>query len=161
MADIRTEFHRLFTFCVKHGPKLPWPNRDIKKFLIWAWDMKHLFVVYDGEGNNRRICAAAIAWRTDHPENRFDSLINAETNQGDYLNVYMVIVHPEYRRKGCMLLLLAMTLEQYKGIKRIFWNSNRRNPDINRLRIIDTNTLGRELLKWDNLHVFNKKGVLK
>lgn len=148
MTDIKREFQRVFEFVVKHGVHNPnWTNQDTKRFLRWAWAEKHLLVVYDGVGEFRRVVAAAIVWRTDHPENRYVDFSHENTKVGDYLHVYQTIVHPEFRRKGCLLLLLAMAVNENPGVTRIFWNSHgRRNF---RLRLTDISTLGKELLKWD------------
>lgn len=148
MTDIRREFQRCFEFVVKHGVQNPaWTNSDMKRFLRWAWVKKHLLLVYDGEGDRRRIVAAAVAWRTDHPENRYDDFTDSNTNEGPYLHVYQAIVHPEFRKRGCLLLLLAMAIQEHRGVTRIFWNSHSRKR--NYLRIVDIDTLGKELLKWD------------
>lgn len=148
MADIHKEFQRVFEFFVKHGVQNPLlTNAQRKRFLRWAWDKRHLLVVYDGAGEHRRIAGAAIVWRTDHPENSYRDFSDEATNQGDYLHVYHAVVHPEYRRQGCLLLLLALAVQEHPGARKIFWNSHSRGRDF--LRITDIQTLGKELLKWD------------
>lgn len=148
MNDIRREFQRVFEFVVKHGvSNSAWTNADTKRFLRWAWANKHLLIVHDGEGDSRRIVAAAVCWQTDHPENRYRDFSFDNTARGEYLSVYQVIVHPEFRSRGCMLLLLAMACQEHPGVRKAFWNSHSRGR--NYLRIIDIQTLGKELLKWD------------
>lgn len=148
MRDIRQEFQRVFEFVVKHGVHNPsWTNATTKRFLRWAWDKRRLLVIYDGEGPARRIAAAAVVWRTDHPENRYDDYSDSNVMTGDYLSVYQVIVHPQYRRRGCLILLLTLAISENPGVTRIFWNSHGRNH--RHLRITDIATLGKELSKWD------------
>lgn len=148
VRDIHQEFQRVFEFVVKHGVRNPqWTNVTTKRFLRWAWDRKHLLIIYDGTGAARRIAAAAMVWRTDHPENRYEDFSDYNTSYGDYLHVYQVIVHPEYRRQGCLIMLLTLALSENPGITRIFWNSHGRMN--NHLRIVDIHTLGKELFKWD------------
>lgn len=153
MTDIKKEFQRVFEFVVKHGPKINWPNRSIKNFLIWAWDNKHLQILYDGQGDSKRIAAVAIVWQQDHPENVYENFENYDDKEGDYLSVYGVIVHPEYRHRGCLLMLLIMSLAEYPKVKKVFWNTHARGKT--GLRITDITTLGRELLKGAN-HVIRK-----
>ncbi len=158
MMDIRREFQRTFEFVVKHGVHNPsWDNATLKRFLRWSWENHHLLVVYDGTGAARRIAAAAIVWRTDHPENRYDDWSSEHTRIGDYLHVYQAIVHPEYRRKGCLILLLTLALSENPGVTRVFWNSHSRTKDY--LRITDIMTLGRELLKHDYKEMSN--GIIR
>lgn len=148
MADIHKEFQRVFEFFVKHGVKnAVMTNSDRKRLLRWSWDKRHLLVIYDGVGDHRRIAAAGIAWRTDHPENSYRDFSDEATNMGDYLHVYQVAVHPEYRRRGSLLLLLALALQEHPGVKKVFWNSHSRGQ--NTLRITTVDILGRELLKAD------------
>lgn len=148
MTDTRKEFQRVFEFVVKHGVHNPnWTNADTKRFLRWSWENRHLLVIYDGTGPARRVSAAAIVWRTDHPENRYEDFTPGNTQVGDYLHVYHVIVHPEYRRRGCLILLLTLAVSENPGVRRIFWNSHSRG--CNRLQLTDIITLGKELLKWD------------
>jgi hypothetical protein len=146
MIDLKKEFQRVFEFTVKHGPKIVWNNKDIKKFLLWAWENKHLIIIYDGYGINRRIAAMAIVFQTDHPENKYENFETYDENQGEYLSVYGVIVHPQYQHKGCLLLLFIKAISIYPSVTKIFWNSHSRGS--NKLRITEINTLGKELLKW-------------
>lgn len=146
MNDIKREFQRVFEFTVKHGVNSGWTNAKLKEFLRWAWANHHLLVVYDGEGESRRIAAIGIAWQTDHPENRYRDFSPENTAYGEYLSIFHVIIHPEYRRKGCMLLLLAMAIQEHPGVRKAFWNAHSRGKES--LRIMDITTLGRELLKW-------------
>lgn len=149
MTDIKREFQRVFEFVVKHGVHNPhnWTNAQTKQFLRWAWANKHLLIVYDGQGDSRRISACGMAWQTDHPENRYKDFSPQNTSRGEYLSIYHVIVHPEYKRTGCMLLLLALAIDSHPGVKKAFWNCHSRTN--NYLRIIDINTLGKYLLKLD------------
>lgn len=155
MIDIKREFQRVFEFLVKHGPKISWNNKDIKKFLVWAWDNEHLIVIYDGYGTNRRICAIAIVWQTDHPENRYDNFAQYDLNDGEYLGVYGVVVHPEYRFKGCLLMLLIRALGKYPDVKKVFWSNHSRSNK--GLKITTIETLGKELLKWHHSAAVNQK----
>lgn len=146
MTDIKKEFQRCFEFVVKHGVNSGWTNVKLKEFLRWAWANKHLNIVYDGPEDSKRIAAVGIAWQTDHPENRYRDFSPENTQYGEYLSVFHVIIHPEYRNQGCMLLLLAMALQEHPGVRKVFWNSHARGKET--LRIVDINTLGKELLKW-------------
>lgn len=146
MIDLDREFQRTFEFVVKHGPKLHWGNRDIKKFLRWAWNGKHLVTVYDGYYDKRRIAAIAIVWQSDHPENRYESFGAYDEKEGEYLHVYGVIVHPEYRKRNCLAMLLCTSLIEYPSVSKVCWNHHGRLKQ--GLRIVDINTLSKELLKW-------------
>lgn len=145
MIDTKREFQRVFEFIVKHGPKMKMPNKDIKQFLIWAWEKSHLIVLYDGYFDTKRIAAIAICWQTDHPENKYENLQEYDLNEGDYLSVYGVVVHPEYRHKGCLLMLFVRALGEYPSVKKIFWNHHSRKG--NGLKIMDVTTFGEQLLK--------------
>lgn len=143
MNDIKREFQRVFEFVVKHGPKLHWCNRDIKKFLTWAWNGRHLITLYDGFYDKKRIAAIAIVWQTDHPENRYESFGEYDAREGDYLHVYGCIVHPEYRSRNCFPMLLATALIEYPNVTKIFWNRHAREKS--GLRITSIDNLGRRL----------------
>ena len=143
--DIKKEFQRVFEFVVKHGPKQERTNAEIKKFLLWAWERKHLLVLYDGFFEARRIAAIAICWQTDHPENKYQNLSTYDLNEGEYLSVYGVVVHPEYRDKGCLLMLLIQAMGQYPEAKKIFFNKHGRGAI--GLRIMDINQFANRLLK--------------
>jgi hypothetical protein len=143
MDDPKRELQRIFEFVVKHGPKLHWANRDIKKFLTWAWNGKHLVTLYDGFHDKKRIAAIAVVWQTDHPENKYESFGNYDEREGDYLHVYGTIVHPEYRQRECLPMLLATALIEYPKVTKVFWNHHGRKK--NTLVITTINNLGRRL----------------
>ena len=145
MSDLKREFQRVFEFLVKHGPKLHWGNRDIKKFLTWAWNHKHLVIIYDGYFDKRRIAAIGICWQTDHPENKYKDFGDYDVKEGDYLHIFGVVVHPEYRKRNCLAMLLCTALTEYPTVTKICWNTHARGR--NSLRITTIDTLGRELLK--------------
>jgi len=138
--EIKKEFQRVFQFVVKHkDSNMNWTNKDIRKFLRWAWYYKRLFIIYD----NRRIAAIGIMWRTDHPENASGYLSFERTEFGDYLYVYQVLVHPNYKMRGLLFQLLYEAKKRYNGVKRAFWKDRK-----GRLRIIEVNRLMGDLSKW-------------
>lgn len=151
-APIKKEFQRVFEFIVKHGvANAAWTNNSIKRFLRWAWYYERIFVVYDGFGASRRIAAVAVAWRQDHPDDSYKDMSIEGTEYGEYLHIYQVIVHPEYRSAGCFSMLLALALQRYPGTSKAFWTSHARGSSRKgRMIITDINTLAQELLKWDS-----------
>lgn len=147
MNDKQKEFQRVFEFVVKHnGGNIPWKNQITKKLIRWALFYKKIFIVYDGP----RIAALAFAWRTSHPENSYEDLSLDKTESGDFLHVYRVIVHPEYRKQGLMFMLLVMGLLRFRGVKTVFWEKRSRNGKT-QLVIESTQRVLDELAKWQKI----------
>ncbi len=91
----------------------------------------------------------AVAWRTDHPENRYEDMSLSNTEYGDYLSVLCAIVHPDYEFKGILTILYALALERFNGIKRVFWTAHAR--DSKRLIITDASKLAEVMVKWQKI----------
>jgi GNAT superfamily N-acetyltransferase len=141
--DLRKELDRVFKFIVKNkSTTMNWPNNKIKKFLRWAWYYQRLFILRNGN----EIAAIGIAWRTDHPENEPKDVSLANTEIGNYLCVYQVMVHPKYSKKGLLFQLMALFEARFPNTTRTFWTDR-----AGRLRIIETKRLIRELYKWASL----------
>lgn len=146
MNDKKRELQRIFEFVVKHnGGNIPWTNSAIKKFLRWALFYKKLFVIYDG----MRIAAIAVCWRTTHPENDYEDLSLSKTEKGDFMHVYRVIVHPEYRGRGLLFMLYTMALLRFRGVRTIYWEQRR--GDKTRLIIQPVERMLQELAKWQKV----------
>ncbi len=144
MTDRKKEFQRIFEFIVKHNNGvIPWENKVTKRLLRWALFYKKLFVVYD----HSRIAGLAIAWRTTHPENSYDDLGVEKTEAGDFMHVYRVIIHPDYRSRGLMFQLLVMGMLRFRGVKTVFW-TQRKCGEKKRLVIQPVNKVLMELAKW-------------
>lgn len=147
MNSIKKEFQRVFEFIVKHNDgNIPWENKLTKKLIRWALFYKKIFIVYDGS----RIAGLGIAWRTTHPENSYEDLSLDRTERGDFLHVYRVIIHPEYRTKGLMFQLLVMALIRFRGVTTVFWEQRMRNEK-SRMIIQPVERVLQELAKWQKI----------
>lgn len=147
MNEKKREFQRVFEFVVKHnGDNIPWANSITKKLLRWALFYKKLFIVYDGQ----RIAALAIAWRTTHPENSYEDFSLDKTETGDFMHVFRVIVHPDYRAKGLMFQLFVMGLIRFRGVQTVFWEQRIRNGKT-RMVIQPVGKVLEELAKWQKI----------
>lgn len=143
----KKEFQRVFEFIVKHNSgNIPWENRVTKKLIRWALFYKKLFIVYDGA----RIAGLGFAWRTTHPENSYKDLSLDRTENGDFLHVYRVIIHPDYRYQGIMFQLLVMAMIRFRGAKTMFWEQRARG-DKTRLIIQPVEKVLHELAKWQKV----------
>ena len=143
--SVKKDFQRIFEFVVKHkGAAITGKatNAQIKRLLRWAWFHKMLIILF----HDRRIAAVAVCWRTDHPENNYQDMTFANTEFGDYISVYCVIVHPDYRGRGMMLPLLGLAMKRFDGANKIFWTIHARGST--RIKITTTEKLSRELMKW-------------
>ena len=152
-TDIKREFQRIFEFVVKHKGNAITKNATnahIKKVLRWAWYYEKLFIIFDGT----RIVSMAVAWRTDHPENNYRDMSFFNTEIGDYISVYCVVVHPDYRNKGMMLPLLGLVMKRFPGANKIFWAIHARGLSI--LKITTTEKLTKGLIKWLKVRRYQK-----
>jgi hypothetical protein len=144
MTDCKKELQRVFEFVVKHNSgNIPWENKITKKLIKWSLFYKKIFIVYDGP----RIAALAFAWRTSHPENSYEDLSLDKTESGDYMHVFRVIIHPEYRKEGYMFQLFVMGLIRFRGVKTVFWEKRTKNGK-SRMVIVPVEKLLEELYKW-------------
>ena len=143
----KRELQRIFEFIVKHnGGNIEWENKITKKLIRWALFYKKLFIVYDGT----RIAGLAVAWRTSHPENSYEDLSLDKTERGDFMHVYRVIVHPEYKSQGLMFQLFIMGLIRFRGVKTVFWEQRIRNGK-SRMIIQPVERVLDELAKWQKI----------
>lgn len=119
------DLQKIFEFVVKHrGSSLTQDNAAIRSFLRWAAYYRRLFIVWsDVRGGGRRIAAVAVAWRTVGLRPSEDELNIENTEYGDNLYVYQVIVHPDFRHTGVLFQLLSLALWRYQGVVRAYWYS--------------------------------------
>lgn len=124
--DPKKEFQRIFEFCVKNRENsLGWVNSDIKNFLRWALYYRKLFTVMApaNSGKSERIAAVGVAWRTERIEPQEHELTFENTEFGENLFIFQVIVHPDFRHTGTLFQLLSLALLRYPGVDQVFWNS--------------------------------------
>lgn len=162
--DLQKELQRIFEFVVKHnGGSLDWANKDIRNFIRWAMYYKRLFIVWGpASAGTKRIVAVGVAWRSVEPDCSY-STFDAETLEtGDWLHVFRVILHPEYRDRGVMFQLLSMALHRYPRVTHAYWqthargNTETRTMEIGKMlqalhREVKTEPRREEDVPWQNL----------
>lgn len=119
---LERDLQKVFEFVVKNRENtLEWPNADIRKFIRWALYYRKLFIVWAPAGAGQRIAALGIAWRTEHVAVQDAPLTFENTEFGNNLYVYQVIVHPDFSHTGALFQMLSLALWRYPGVERVFW----------------------------------------
>lgn len=140
MTDIQRDLQKIFEFIVKNkGETIAWKNSDIRNFIRWALYYRKLFIVWAPAGQGQRIAALGVAWRTEKVEPQTQTLTFENTEFGDNLFIYQVIVHPDFANTGTLFQLLSMALWRYPGVERVFWFSEHHRSK--KLITISTNKL--------------------
>lgn len=118
------DLQKIFEFVVKHrGSSLTQSSSEIRTFLRWAAHYRRLFIVWADVKGGRRIAAVGVAWRTRGFQPSFEDLNLENTEHGDNLFIYQVVVHPDFRHTGVLFQLLSLALWRYNGVRRAYWRS--------------------------------------
>lgn len=122
MNDLQRDLQRIFEFIVKNRKNtLEWKNSEIKNFIRWALYFRKLFIVWAPAGTGQRIAALGIAWRTEAVGPQTQPLTFENTEFGNNLYVYQVIVHPDFAHVGSLFQLFSLALWRYPGVNNVFW----------------------------------------
>lgn len=149
--ELDKELDKLFRFFVKHYDQAnisTWKNRDIRKFIKWAWLTGNMFVVHDPTSGGRRIAAAGVGLLQKEPTVEITDLSCEASKDSQYVYAYAAAVHPNYNKSHMLFLLATMAQWRYRDAKFFYWESHARGS--NKTIVVNSHSLLRRLAQRTN-----------